>query len=167
MLRLFLSLCSTVFFLALVGAVVAGVGLWHFGKDLPDYRQLADYEPAITTRLYAGDGRLMSEYAVEKRLFVPISAIPRRVVDAFLSAEDQDFYRHPGFDLRGLVRAVITNIKNIGTDRRLVGASTITQQIAKNFLLTNEVSFERKIKEAILTSGLSTRSPRIIFSNFT
>ena len=131
--------------------MVAGAVLWHFGKDLPDYRQLADYKPAITTRLYAGDGRLMNEYAVEKRLFVPISAIPRRVIDAFLSAEDKDFYRHPGFDLRGLVRAIITNVKNIGTDRRLVGASTITQQIAKNFLLTNEVSFERKIKEAILT----------------
>lgn len=134
----------------IVGIATVGSVMWHFGRDLPDYRQLADYQPSITTRLYAGDGRLITEYAVEKRVFVPVSAVPRRVVDAFLSAEDKNFYQHHGLDLTGLARAVIVNARNFGSDRRPVGASTITQQVAKNFLLTNEVSIERKIKEAIL-----------------
>ncbi|NKD54780.1 MULTISPECIES: penicillin-binding protein 1A [unclassified Haematospirillum] len=134
----------------IAGIAVVGSVMWHFGRDLPDYRQLADYQPPITTRLYAGDGRLITEYAVEKRVFVPVSAVPRRVVDAFLSAEDKNFYQHYGLDLTGLARAVIVNARNFGSDKRPVGASTITQQVAKNFLLTNEVSIERKIKEAIL-----------------
>lgn len=134
----------------IAGIATVGSVMWHFGRDLPDYRQLADYQPPITTRLYAGDGRLITEYAVEKRVFVPVSAVPRRVVDAFLSAEDKNFYQHHGLDLTGLARAVIVNARNFGSDRRPVGASTITQQVAKNFLLTNEVSIERKIKEAIL-----------------
>jgi penicillin-binding protein 1A len=104
------------------------------------------------TRVLAGDGRLLAEYAIEKRVYVPIRAIPRRVIDAFLAAEDKTFYEHPGIDVPGIANAVIINAKNQfgGGDRRPVGASTITQQVAKNFLLTNEVSYERKIKEAIL-----------------
>lgn len=137
--------------LAVVGGVaVTGYVFWHYGRSLPDYRQLATYEPPVTTRFYAGDGRLMTEYAIEKRSFVPIEAIPRRVVDAFLAAEDKTFYTHPGIDVPGLLSAVLDNVRNMGSSRRPRGASTITQQVAKNFLLTNEVSIERKIKEAIL-----------------
>jgi penicillin-binding protein 1A len=123
---------------------------YHYGRDLPDYRQLADYEPPTVTRLHAGDGRLLVEYATEKRVYVPVKAIPLRVVNAFLAAEDKNFYSHPGVDFISVARAIVTNVANIARNRRPVGASTITQQVAKNFLLTNEVSFTRKIKEAIL-----------------
>lgn len=129
-------------------------GLWvlhHFSQDLPDYRQLAVYEPPVTTRLQAGDGSLLAEYARERRLFVPITQIPPQVIGAFLSAEDKDFYTHGGIDITGVLRAIFTNLRNLGSDRRPVGASTITQQVAKNFLLGNEVSYGRKIREAILT----------------
>ena len=143
--------------LGLLLLVAGGLGLlvlfWHFGRDLPDYHHLADYEPPITTRVYAGDGRLVAEYAVEKRSFVPLPAVPQRVVDAFLSAEDKTFYTHPGVDFMGVARAIVTNLRYRG-ERRPVGASTITQQVAKNFLLTNEVSVERKVKEAILAFRL-------------
>lgn len=152
MLRFLVLLFSTLILFAIIG--VAGIlGLfWVYGRDLPDYHQLAHYEPPVTTRVYAGDGRLVAEYAVEKRSFVPINAMPERVVDAFLAAEDKNFYQHSGIDPAGIIRAVITNLKNrgMGSDRRPVGASTITQQVARNFLLTNEVSISRKIKEAIL-----------------
>ena len=134
----------------LLGAGGVLYALYHYGRGLPDYGQLADYEPPTVTRVHAGDGRLLAEYATEKRVYVPISAIPLRVRNAFLSAEDKNFYRHPGVDFLSVVRAVVTNIANLGSSRRPVGASTITQQVAKNFLLTNEVSYERKIKEAIL-----------------
>ncbi len=123
---------------------------YSYGRDLPDYRQLAVYDPATVTRVHAGDGRLLAEYATEKRVYVPIEAIPRRVVNAFLSSEDKNFYSHPGVDFIGVARAIVTNLANMGSSRRPVGASTITQQVAKNFLLTNEVSIDRKIKEAIL-----------------
>ncbi|MCH7693606.1 MAG: penicillin-binding protein 1A [Proteobacteria bacterium] len=139
----------------LVIVAILGVGgalfvFQHFGRDLPDYTQLADYQPPVMTRVHAGDGRLLAEYAIEKRVFVPVKAMPRRVVQAFLAAEDKNFYYHPGIDVIGVLRAVLTNVKNIGQQRRPVGASTITQQVAKNFLLSNEVSWDRKIKEAIL-----------------
>src|SRR5271155_37223 len=103
-------LCSTLFLLAIVGA--AGVlGLfWHYGKDLPDYHQLAHYEPPVTTRVYAGDGRLVAEYAVERRSFVPISAMPQLVINAFLAAEDKNFYQHAGIDPVGVVRAIVVNL---------------------------------------------------------
>ena len=137
--------------LALVIVVASVVYLfYHYGRDLPDHRQLAAYEPATMTRVHAGDGRLVAEYATEKRVFVPIGAMPRRVVDAFLSAEDKSFYDHFGLDPISVAGALIQNIGNFGSDKRLVGASTITQQVAKNFLLTNETSMERKFKEAIL-----------------
>lgn len=136
-------------------AVVAVIGVVTvYGRDLPDHRQLAVYEPPVTTRVYAGDGRLMAEFATEKRVYVPIAAIPKPVIEAFLAAEDKNFYEHPGVDPMGVVRALITNIENYGKERRPVGASTITQQVAKNFLLSNEVSIERKIKEAILAFRL-------------
>jgi penicillin-binding protein 1A len=146
---------ATIFGVLLICAF-AGVGgvlfvLQHYGKSLPDYLQLADYEPPVMTRVHAGDGRLMAEYATEKRVFVPMRAMPRRVINAFLAAEDKNFYSHRGIDFTSVLRAVLVNIKNIGRGRRPVGASTITQQVAKNFLLTNEVSWERKVKEAILS----------------
>ena len=151
----FFKILLVLFGLVLFGgftAAAAGVYVfWHFGKGLPDYQQLAHYEPPVMTRVHAGDGRLLAEYATEKRVFVPIRAIPRRVIHAVLAAEDKHFYTHPGIDPLGLMRAVLTNVKNYGSGRRPVGASTITQQVAKNFLLTNEVSYERKIKEAILS----------------
>jgi penicillin-binding protein 1A len=137
----------------IAGAAIGGGTLYtlhRFGQDLPDYRQLAVYEPDVMTRVHAGDGQLLAEFAIEKRAFVPIEAMPERVINAFLSAEDKNFYTHSGIDFTGVARAVVDNLKNVATGRRLVGASTITQQVAKNFLLTNVVSFERKIKEAIL-----------------
>ncbi|MEE8246347.1 MAG: transglycosylase domain-containing protein, partial [Alphaproteobacteria bacterium] len=142
--------------LVLLLLLVLGAGggglylLYRFGGELPDYQQLAVYEPPTVTRVHAGDGRLLAEYAVEKRVFVPVSATPRRVIEAFLSAEDKNFYVHPGVDVVGVARALITNLRSMGDDRRPVGGSTITQQVAKNFLLSSEVSLERKIKEAIL-----------------
>ncbi len=139
---------------SLVLLLLAGGGLaylvWRYGQDLPDYRQLADYRPPTVTRIHAGDGRLLAEYAREKRVFVPASAIPARVKNAFVAAEDKNFYRHFGVDPLGILRAVIDNVRRLRENRRPVGASTITQQVAKNFLLSNEVSIERKIKEAIL-----------------
>ena len=136
--------------LALLAAGGSVFVFYHFGRGLPDYHQLADYEPPTMTRVHAADGRLLAEYAIEKRVFVPIDAMPRSVVLAFLAAEDATFYEHFGVDLPSVAGAVIRNIGNVIHNRRLVGASTITQQVAKNFLLTNEVSYDRKIKEAIL-----------------
>lgn len=137
--------------IAAVATVVAIIYILNtFGKDLPDYTQLADYEPAIVSRIYAGDGSLLSEYAKQKRLFIPISAVPPQVIHAYLSAEDKNFYTHGGLDYLGLMRAVITNSKNYFTGGGKVGASTITQQVAKNFLLSGIQTYERKIKEAIL-----------------
>ncbi len=136
--------------LGVAGAIGVTFLLWRFGADLPDYSQLANYEPAVMTRVHSADGRLIAEFAREKRLFVPIKAVPELVVQAFVSAEDQNFYAHRGVDLAGVVRAAITNLNNAAADKRLVGASTITQQLAKNFLLSGEVSYRRKIKEAIL-----------------
>jgi len=124
--------------------------LWYFSSGLPDYKKLETYEPPVSSRVYASNGDLIAEYALEKRLFVPYDTIPKRVINAFLSAEDKNFFVHPGIDPKGIIRAVINNFKNIINDKRLEGASTITQQVAKNFLLTNEVSIKRKIKEAIL-----------------
>ena len=117
--------------------VAAGVAIYigHLAKDLPDYEVLAKYEPPVTTRIHASDGALMGEFARERRLYLPIQAVPDRVKAAFLSAEDKNFYNHPGIDITGLGRAVITNLQNLGSGRRQVGASTITQQVAKNFLL--------------------------------
>ena len=124
--------------------------LWYFSSGLPDYKKLESYEPPVSSRVYADDGALIAEYAIEKRLFIPYESIPKKIINSFLSAEDKNFFSHPGVDPQGILRAVFKNLKNIVNDKRLEGASTITQQVAKNFLLTNEVSFKRKIKEAIL-----------------
>jgi penicillin-binding protein 1A len=135
----------------LVVAAVAAVYLGGVSRDLPNYEVLASYEPPVATRVHAGNGALMSEYAREKRLFLPIQAIPDRVKAAFLSAEDKNFYNHPGVDFWGLARAVVNNVQNIGSGRRPEGASTITQQVAKNFLLSADQTIDRKVKEAILS----------------
>jgi penicillin-binding protein 1A len=144
----FLFAAGTVVFL--VGVAAAAGLIWHFSKDLPDYSQLQDYEPPVMTRVHAADGSLVGEYAKERRLYLPIQAVPKLVINAFLAAEDKNFYEHGGIDYTGMARAAVVFVQNFGSNRRPQGASTITQQVAKNFLLTNEVSFARKIKEALL-----------------
>src|SRR5579863_5443073 len=148
----FLFAAGTVVFLVGVAAV-AGL-IWHFSKDLPDYSQLQDYEPPVMTRVHAADGSLLGEYSKERRLYLPIQAVPKLVINSFLAAEDKNFYEHGGIDFSGMARAAIIYAQNFGSNRRPQGASTITQQVAKNFLLTNEVSFARKIKEALLAMRL-------------
>src|ERR1700756_5640115 len=144
----FLFAAGTVVFLVGV-AGVAGL-IWHYSQDLPDYSQLKDYEPPVMTRVHAADGSLLAEYAKERRLYLPIQAVPKLVINAFLAAEDKNFYEHGGIDYTGMARAAILYAQNYGSNKRPQGASTITQQVAKNFLLNNEVSFARKIKEALL-----------------
>ena len=117
---------------------------------MPDYKFLKSYKPPVSSKVYSGSGELVSDFSSEKRIFIPYNAIPQKVINSFLSAEDKNFFSHPGVDAKGVIRAVIKNISNIMTSQRLEGASTITQQVAKNFLLSNEVSLDRKIKEAIL-----------------
>lgn len=149
-------LLMTFLSLSLLGAIfVAGVLVYvlsAYNQNLPDYRQLKDYKPPVVSRIYAGGGDLMAEYAKEKRIFIPIESIPAKLKNAVIAAEDKNFYQHDGLDYLAIARASITNMQNfiLGNNRRLVGASTITQQVAKNFLLTNEVKFKRKIREAIL-----------------
>src|SRR3982751_5429051 len=144
----FLLASGTVVFLVGV-AGVAGM-IWHYSKDLPDYSQLQDYEPPVMTRVHAADGALLGEYSKYRRLYLPIQAMPKLVINAFLAAEDKNFYEHGGIDYTGMARAAVMYAQNFGSNKRPQGASTITQQVAKNFLLTNEVSFARKIKEALL-----------------
>ena len=110
--------------------------LWYFSAGLPDYKKLSNYQPPISSRVYSENNKLIAEYALEKRLFIPFESIPEKVINAFLSAEDKNFFNHPGIDAKGILRAVIKNLKNISQNKRLEGASTITQQVAKNFLLT-------------------------------
>jgi len=124
--------------------------LWYFSSDLPDYKILANYKPPMSSRVHSSEGQLIAEYALQKRIFIPYDFVPKKVINSFLSAEDKNFFSHPGIDAKSITRAIIKNLKNIFTEKRLEGASTITQQVAKNFLLTNEVSIKRKIKEAIL-----------------
>jgi penicillin-binding protein 1A len=124
--------------------------LWYFSVGLPDYKKLAQYQPPISSRVYSENSKLIAEYAIEKRLFIPYESMPDKIINSFLAAEDKNFFSHPGVDAKGILRAILKNIKNISQNKRLEGASTITQQVAKNFLLTNEVSLKRKIKEAIL-----------------
>ena len=124
--------------------------LWYFSSDLPDYNILSSYKPPVSSRVHSGEGQLIAEYALQKRLFIPYDSIPKKVIYSFLSAEDKNFFTHPGIDAKSITRAIIKNLKNIYSEKRLEGASTITQQVAKNFLLNSEVSLKRKIKEAIL-----------------
>ncbi|HLA20612.1 MAG TPA: penicillin-binding protein 1A [Pseudolabrys sp.] len=144
----FLFAAGTIVFV--VGVAAAAAVLWHFSKDLPDYSQLQDYEPPVMTRVHAADGSLVGEYARERRLYIPIQAVPKLVINGFLAAEDKNFYEHGGLDFTSIARAGFIYIQNYGSSRRPQGASTITQQVAKNFLLTNEVSLSRKLKEALL-----------------
>lgn len=157
--RFILSLTGWAFTLLFTGLIAGGIAavliFQHYSKDLPDYSQLSHYDPPTVTRLYAADGRLLAEYATEKRVFVPLSAIPKRVRQAFISAEDKNFYAHTGVDITGIGRAVYYNILHYGHGRSLAGGSTITQQVVKNFLLSDEKSFERKVKEAILALRIS------------
>ena len=150
MLRLFGFLFTAGVIVFLAGAAGAAYVLWLMSQDLPDYEALANYEPKVMSRLHANDGRLIAEYAHEQRLYVPIETVPDMVVSAFLSAEDKNFYEHGGIDVAAILRAALVNLRNYQAGRRMVGASTITQQVAKNFLLTSERSAERKIKEAML-----------------
>ncbi len=150
MLRFFGFLFAAGTILFVVGVAATAGLLWHYSKDLPDYSQLQDYEPPVMTRVHAADGSLVAEYARERRLYIPIQAVPKLVINAFLAAEDKNFYEHGGLDFLGIARAAVNYAQNFGSSRRPQGASTITQQVAKNFLLSNEVSFSRKIKEALL-----------------
>ena len=134
----------------LVLAILSISILWAFSNNLPDYKFLKNYKAPVSSKVYSGDGELVSDFSTEKRIFVPYNAIPEKIINSFLSAEDKNFFNHPGVDAKGVLRAIINNISNILSSKRLEGASTITQQVAKNFLLTNEVSLNRKIKEAIL-----------------
>jgi penicillin-binding protein 1A len=144
----FLFTVGTILFL--VGVAAAAGLFWHFSKGLPEYSQLQDYEPPVMTRVHAADGSLLAEYARERRLYLPIQAIPKLVINSFIAAEDKNFYEHGGIDVTGIARAALVFVENFGSNKRPQGASTITQQVAKNFLLTNEVSFDRKVKEALL-----------------
>ena len=147
LLKKIVILISSGLLLSLV--LVIGI-LWVYSSKLPDYKFLKMYKPSVSSKLYSGGGELVSDFSSEKRIFVPYDSIPKIVINSFLSAEDKNFFNHPGVDAKGIIRATINNISNIISSQRLEGASTITQQVAKNFLLTNEVSINRKIKEAIL-----------------
>ncbi|MDB9762849.1 transglycosylase domain-containing protein, partial [Alphaproteobacteria bacterium] len=142
----FLFIIGIISFFAIISVSI----LWNYGNDLPDYMQLKSYKTKAMTRLYSSDDNIIQEYASEKRVFVPFEAIPKLLVDAFVVTEDKNFFKHDGLDFKGISRAIVLNIKYFITGKRLVGASTITQQVAKNFLLTSEISLERKIKEALL-----------------
>ena len=145
---------KNIFILLISGSLVVGViilaVLWAFSNNLPDYKFLKNYKPPVSSKVYSGDGEFVSDFSTEKRIFVPYKAIPKKVIYAFLSAEDKNFFIHPGVDAKGILRASINNIFNVMSSKRLEGASTITQQVAKNFLLSNEVSINRKHKKAIL-----------------
>jgi len=141
---------KSIFGIILLGFLFAFSTLWYFSSDLPDYKILSSYKPPISSRVHSGQGQLIAEYALQKRFFIPYESIPKNVIYSFLSAEDKNFFSHPGVDAKSITRAIVKNMKNIFSNKRLEGASTITQQVAKNFLLTNEVSIKRKIKEAIL-----------------
>ena len=152
--RILLYILSGLTMLAIVGLAAIFIIVQHYAHDLPDYTGLAEYQPKVATRVHAADGHLLAEFATEKRVFVPYEAIPKRVVDAFLAAEDKDFFQHGGVDPVRMAKAAVEDLRNLHSDKRPIGASTITQQVAKNFLLTNEVSISRKIKEAILSFRL-------------
>ncbi len=135
---------------SLIGFISIFTVLWTYSNKLPDYKFLKNYKPPVSSKVYSGDGLLISDFSSEKRIFVPYNAIPKKIINSFLSSEDKNFFKHPGVDAKGVLRAIKNNIFNLLRSNRLEGASTITQQVAKNFLLSNEVSLDRKIKEAIL-----------------
>ena len=148
--KIYSKVIKLLFSVFILGVFLIFSAFWYFSHDLPDFKKLSNYEPSVLSRVYDDNGQLIAEYSLEKRLFIPYESIPDKVINSFLSAEDKNFFDHPGVDARGVTRAFIRNISNILQNKRLEGASTITQQVAKNFLLSNEVSLKRKIKEAIL-----------------
>jgi len=150
MTKLFKNILVLLISISLLTVIVIFSILWTFSNNIPDYKFLKNYKPPVSSKMYSGNGDLVADFSKEKRIFVPYRAIPSNVINAFLSAEDKNFFTHPGVDAKGVLRATLNNITNIMASKRLEGASTITQQVAKNFLLTNEVSINRKIKEAIL-----------------
>ena len=150
MTNLFKNIFTLILSLFLLISLIILIVLWTFSNSIPDYRFLKNYKPPVSSKMYSGNGELVADFSKEKRIFVPYEAIPKNVINSFLSAEDKNFFSHPGVDAKGVLRAIINNIKNVISSKRLEGASTITQQVAKNFLLTNEISINRKIKEAIL-----------------
>ncbi len=143
------TIISIISLILIISVFILGI-LWTFSNNIPDYKFLKNYKPPVSSKVYSGNGDLVADFSKEKRIFIPFSSIPKNVINAFLSAEDKNFFSHPGVDAKGVLRATINNVKNVLTSKRLEGASTITQQVAKNFLLSNEVSLNRKIKEAIL-----------------
>ena len=143
----FMFAASMIVFVAVAAA--AAFVLWKVSNDLPDYEVLAKYEPPVMTRIHANDGNMIAEFSRERRIYVPFTAIPDQLIHAFLSAEDKTFYQHGGIDIQGILRAVFTNFGSSGGHK--VGASTITQQVAKNFLLSSDQTMERKLKEVILS----------------
>jgi penicillin-binding protein 1A len=155
MLRFLIICLKLLAFLGVIGIVVLAYIIYHYSRDLPDYSQLKEYHPPCVTRIYSADGKLIEEYAKEHRIFVPIGSVPKSLVEAFIAAEDKNFYDHAGIDIFSIIRAAISNISNIMNHRRVEGGSTITQQVVKNFLLSPERSMDRKIKEAILSYMLS------------
>src|SRR5437667_5327172 len=154
MLRALRGIARLVFILFVLAALgiggFVGVTLAHFGRELPDYQQLAKYQPATGSKVYAGDGSFMAEFESEHRIPVAIGKVPRVVVEAFLAAEDRDFYTHNGVNPGAIFRAAMADVVRFRNGQRPIGASTITQQVVRHFLLTNELSVSRKIKEAML-----------------
>ena len=148
-------LLNIIFWCFTAGIAALAALVLIYGNDLPDYKKLATYAPPVATRLYASDGSLLIEYAEERRVFIDFADMPPQLVNAFVAAEDQNFWTHPGIDIQGITRAVINNtLGAIGFHTNFSGASTITQQVAKNFFLTSERTLSRKIKEAILALRL-------------
>ena len=147
-------------FILILGVILIITILWTYSNKLPDYKFLKNYKPPVSSKLYSGSGELVIDFSSEKRIFIPYNSIPSKVVNAFLSAEDKNFFSHPGVDAKGVVRAFYNNIFNILYSKRLEGASTITQQVAKNFLLSNEISIDRKVKEAILAFRIERALPK-------
>ncbi|MED5421946.1 MAG: transglycosylase domain-containing protein, partial [Pseudomonadota bacterium] len=145
---------SAGFLFAILGIIGVVTIVSYYSQDLPDHKTLINYRPPVVTRVHAGDGRILGEFAQERRIFMPIEEIPPLVRNAFVAAEDQNFYTHSGVDYVAIARASVVNLRNVllKQRKRLIGASTITQQVAKNFFLSGEVKIERKIKEAILAS---------------
>ncbi len=156
--RLFSVFKSIIFFfiriglmLGMIGSIIGGALVYYYAQDLPDFSSLSNYHPPAVTRIYSSDGKLIEEYAKEHRIFVPISTIPSSLTEAFIAAEDKNYYEHPGIDIFGIMRASFVNVSNLLRGRRMEGASTITQQVVRNFLLSSERSLSRKIKEALLS----------------
>ncbi len=148
----FLKRISLIFLTAIViGFFTIALTFFIYGKNLPNFDKLSYYQPRLVSKIFTSNGNFLEDYSNENRIFINYNEIPRELINCFLVSEDINFYNHFGVDFKGITRAFIKNMKNIFSDRRPEGASTITQQVAKNLLLTNELSYSRKIKEMILS----------------